>query len=451
MDPLHELTDHIRKEDLILAIRRLTGETEILLSEVVDVKRATSGIEGFTSTVVRVHASYRVRGDSEEHRVSFVAKTAPLEESQMEIVKSCRVFIREGVYFTEIVPLMLKASAGRVELPLPVCYHAVYDGVNDAIYMEDLGAKGFRTPRRTYQLDGLDLDHCIVALKNLGRLHALAFAAERLLPKEKGSILKIFPDLAKDAVIYDRKPGQPQQPYQGMVERGLEVVLMISKQLEGLPKKAEATGILGKVLEGLWPTLKRLIEPRQGGINILTHGDYWLNNIMFRYGVNGVTPVEAKIIDFQVARYCHPAVDVINFMYISTRRPMRDKHFDMLVNEYYNSMVETLSALDQPIPISLVDFKLDLFGVYRTFGVIVSAAFLPLMMLGEDFVPSNADEMTKEKYEDFFKTGCSSLILQRYASDSNYRSKVEVELREFIEVILPDGLDSIESSPLMIS
>ncbi|XP_046392338.1 uncharacterized protein LOC124160523 isoform X2 [Ischnura elegans] len=451
MDPEENLGDRMRREDLAVAIGCMTGDPEINLLGIIDAKRATGGVDGFTSVVLRVNAAYRTKRDEEtveDRRAALVVKTAPTVESQIFVAKACRVFIREGVFFRDVVPLMRKASAGRVEVPVPECYLAISDGENDAIYMEDLAARGFRTPDRSYQVEGLDLNHCVLAMKALGRLHALGIAAERLLPAGV-SVMETFPDIAKDATIYDREPGEPEPFFKGLVEKGFEVVTKICKHLDGLPKAAAESGVLENVLKGLWPSLKRLIKPSEKGMNVIAHGDYWMNNIMVKYESDGVTPIDAKILDFQAVRYCHPAVDVMNFMHICTQRNFRDKYFESLVNDYYDSMTETLKAISQPIPFSKEDFVADLYGKYRTFGVIISNIYLPMMMLGEEFAPSNAEDMTEERYDDLFKSGCSSSILRRYASDSRYRAKMDVLIREFVEVVLPYGLDSVELSPLL--
>ena len=52
-------------------------------------------------------------------------------------------------------------------------------------------------------------------------------------------------------------------------------------------------------------------------IDTCCHGDFWSNNIMFKYSADGVVE-KTMLIDFQLINYGHPAYDVLYLLYLSS-------------------------------------------------------------------------------------------------------------------------------------
>ncbi|XP_071447610.1 uncharacterized protein [Hetaerina americana] len=449
-----DLSSLVTREEVLKALRGVPGREDVHLLDDYTVERASSGVEGFTSIILRVKVSYRLPGYDQAKSHVFFVKTMPQFEYQRELMKTSRVFSKEWLVFSEVAPLMAKVSAGRVTIPLPACYHGICTDDTAIFYMEDLVDSGYRAAGRSYLSDGLDYAHCSLVMKGLGKLHALSLAAEKTLDPGKGGWAGAFPEFNREFIYYIPGPGDPPVAIQNMVDSMIQNFKELCREVDGLPKEAEASGALERVLEGVWPTLCRLKETPPNNRNVLVHGDCWMNNMMFRYekGEEGEAkePVAVKFFDLQRSKCCHPSIDLLYFMYLSTRRPFREKYFSTLIDEYHSSLTENLEVLGAGFPpFSLVDFKEELMGEYKPFGLIICMFYSPIMLLGDEFLLPNADDMTADRMEEFFTTGSTPQIRLRFHSDPKFRSIVEDIVREFVDMALPNGLESVDSSPLL--
>lgn len=96
-------------------------------------------------------------------------------------------------------------------------------------------------------------------------------------------------------------------------------------------------------------------DPMANGFRVLSHGDAWLNNMMFR------SDEDALLLDFQGPCWATPALDLHYFFVSSVRDDVKIEHYDELIQFYYGELVEALSKLkfDGVIP-SFEEFKIDL-------------------------------------------------------------------------------------------
>ena len=91
-----------------------------------------------------------------------------------------------------------------------------------------------------------------------------------------------------------------------------------------------------------------------GPLACILHGDYWINNMLFKYHDKNHTqvgeesssiPLCLKMIDFQVSRIGHPLSDVLYFFYTSTKPETREKHMLVLLRYYFDTLTTDLRLL----------------------------------------------------------------------------------------------------------
>ena len=122
-----------------------------------------------------------------------------------------------------------------------------------------------------------------------------------------------------------------------------------------------------------------LAEPMGNGFQVLNHGDMWVNNFMLKYDSDG-SPIDVKLIDYQMSFWASPAADLIYFLISSIQDDIKVDHFDELVAYYHSVLVESLNKLkyDGVIP-TLEELNADIL-VKGHFGEITINTLLTIII-----------------------------------------------------------------------
>lgn len=89
----------------------------------------------------------------------------------------------------------------------------------------------------------------------------------------------------------------------------------------------------------------KVAEPMRCGLQILTHGDVWVNNFMIKYDSEN-NPIDVLLIDFQMSFWSSPAVELIYFFISSLRDDIKVERFDDLVEFYHSELFNSLKTLN---------------------------------------------------------------------------------------------------------
>lgn len=80
------------------------------------------------------------------------------------------------------------------------------------------------------------------------------------------------------------------------------------------------------------------IDLNMNGLDgVITHGDAWQNNLMFKNDKNGI-PMEISMLDWQVSRIASPLLDVMYFIFSCTTKELRDAHYDDFLKTYHHTL-----------------------------------------------------------------------------------------------------------------
>lgn len=131
--------------------------------------------------------------------------------------------------------------------------------------------------------------------------------------------------------------------------------------------------------------LKALIQSNRSDsgnlkFSVLCHGDFWKNNVLFKYGKNG-NIVDVKFVDFQMAVFTSPSIDLSYFIFTSSAPDIKLQKYDYFVKFYHDHLVKWLNffGYKSHIP-TLKELQIDMLerGLY---GMMSCIASLPMCIV----------------------------------------------------------------------
>lgn len=171
----------------------------------------------------------------------------------------------------------------------------------------------------------MDSHHAKIALSALARYHALGIAMKNKRPDffkksiSKGQILGM--DFFRLNYAYDE----------------------LLKNFKGTPCFSKHMDIIESCISNMTDGRTFKILPNEPWATI-THGDFWVNNILFRKDEFG-NVADVKLIDYQFYLYASPVRDLPYFLFGSLDETTMTDHFDELLDVYFENFLKTLERL----------------------------------------------------------------------------------------------------------
>jgi len=91
----------------------------------------------------------------------------------------------------------------------------------------------------------------------------------------------------------------------------------------------------------------QVIALNEENLNVILHGDCWMNNMMFRYENN--QPDAVKLIDFQISFYNSFANDLQYFIFSSAKADVITNSLDELLTKYFEKFIEVAPKLQDSV------------------------------------------------------------------------------------------------------
>ena len=80
------------------------------------------------------------------------------------------------------------------------------------------------------------------------------------------------------------------------------------------------------------------------GLNVLAHGDFWLNNMMIKSNESN-EPEDLLMLDFQASSWASPGLDLHYFITSSVHDDVKIACYDEFIKHYYDQFTESLRKL----------------------------------------------------------------------------------------------------------
>ncbi|CAH0677863.1 unnamed protein product [Spodoptera exigua] len=333
--------------------------------------------------------------DGELVSYNIVLKLAPINEQYRVSGAVTVMFARETYVYSNLLKAyreILQRLPVRSQYIIPKCYYVQQEYCKEFIALQDMTVEGYRP--YTHEMF-LDLDHTLVSLKSLAKLHSLSFILQHEKPQQYEDIMTICVPLTEST----------NSRYMDIVKDRLD------KAMKKFPA-SNITPLLQKLRKNCAKYFKAAVY--SVGNTCICHGDVWKENIMYKYEDN--KPVSACLIDYQTTRKCSPAFDVMYLILSSTNSELRNKYLQQLLEIYYRTLEITLKdgGIDSQTVYSRQMFISDMKTVAPACFITANTALWLSNGLQEEghvrskHVWTTKDE--KEKAVEKYKTIVSSMI-----------------------------------------
>lgn len=319
-----------------------------------DTKPAIAVGDNYSSCLFRTKLTIQ-DGEKNQDKI-IIVKSLPNSDKFVENIREWKFFVKEAEMLSDILPKIhdVLSEVGDFPVLFPRVFY-YQDQPNELLIMEDLCESGYGGANR---FEGLDLDHCVLVMEGIATLHA-------------GSL-----------ELFKREPDVIKKYSKGFWEANVKMKKMYGDSLDVGIEKLELWGNvdyaekLKRIVDIFPDQVFEAVKREDDTFSILTHGDMWLNNMMFKTSKEG--KVEAvKFVDFQLAAYNNPTLDLIYFLFISPRNDVRIKYLEFLLETYHKKFTKVCQALNIETNYSLENLKAD-FKKRLAFALGVTLTVFPL-------------------------------------------------------------------------
>ncbi|XP_070521435.1 uncharacterized protein [Cardiocondyla obscurior] len=343
------------------ALQQSENDSSIQVSSIFSESATTKG-DNYVSDVIRITVEFsRDQGD---HRItekkSIIAKVSPTDGgSRQKLVEDVGYFNFEISMMSNTLNKMNELLGPKHRVSGKSLY--IHKGNPTVLVMEDLTPLGFHKADRS---SSLDLAHCTLALQGLARFHAATVALCEKEPKQKEMYTK--------GVFHEEHPLEMKSYF----ITGTKALANECANWSGFKKYAEK---IAKFSDRIYEIGIDASKFSEDDFNVITHGDFSVNNMLFKYDNDG-KPIEHICIDFQLCSYTSPAIDLLYFFNTSAPDVIESKQ-NILLNEYLETLSATMNQLGcKTRPPTMEELKAVL-KRRASYGMITSFTVLPLLRL----------------------------------------------------------------------
>lgn len=375
--------------------------------------------DGFMGIMVRVVIEGQRQGQAD--KLALICKMPPADKVRRDLFHTNRAFINEIYAYDVMLPVMLKFQQDK-SVPrevgffrFPKCYGTFADpeAGDFAIVLEDLREAGYQMWDK---LETLDYAHARLVISELGRFHALSFA----LRDQRSDVFAELKLRKADFMLNMIESEVGSKTWK-------EMYVIASETLE--PNETELSDKMRTLAETFVHRLRQCCEANASEpFGVLCHGDFWNNNMMYRYE-EGI-PAEVYLIDWQLVQFCSPATDLTLFLFTSTEKSLRDEHYANMLSTYHECLADGLQAMgSDPNAFKMTDLH-DQLQKFAQYGLILAPMYVRVITTNPNDIP-DLDEMS-HKVEQANKTN-TELEMDEMLMGNNpaYKKRVADVIRDY--------------------
>ena len=342
-----------------------------------DVKEAVSKGDNYLSTLYRIMVECNEsNGGNGINKYFLILKTLPKGEMFQKLVSESQSFEKELQMYSSTLPAMYCTTKAKLR-PLSARYMPT--NMKNVIVLEDLQQLGYKMANRH---TGLDLEHCEMTVRALARFHAVSVA----LHKSDPACMDMYSE------GFYKETEEARERMHAHLSYNLQ---SLASRIEKWPGFEPCADKIRKMIPTAVDQMIKFMQPKKDSLNVLNHGDCWVNNIMFHYSQETGKVDDIRLVDFQLARFSSPVLDLQYFLCTSTNDEVRFRQRDHLLSEYHAEFRDTLEVLDLDRDQYTLEQLKEEFEEKEMFGLLVVCSVLWAMLARSSDLP-DFSQMTEE-------------------------------------------------------
>ncbi|XP_046672151.1 uncharacterized protein LOC124362040 [Homalodisca vitripennis] len=360
------------------------------------VSPAVAAGNNYMSHLFRVSVEYSVAG-SDIQVNSFIVKVPISKGVITKHLDKADFYAKEPRIYKELLPKFSKIINYEFGPRLFRC------PLKNGMVLKDLLEEGYVLCDKFKQLD---FAHCKIVYTTLAKFHAASVACNH-----------DDPELTKQLGINMRYTSRNVM-YLPFTKSALKYFKNALGEMEGCEL---ATELVLSRADLVAESITDFCKPKANGLNVLNHGDVWINNLLFKK-LNSGEVVDVKFIDFQVSRWGSPVQDLLFFLWTSANeevREYRQKELFTLYRHTLNSSLEQLGCLER---LSEQEMEDDLRAAVD-FVLLTISGTLPFVRSGSDGAVTIGD-LSAEQIKSFD-------VLKHLYSNKRFREVLPKIVQQF--------------------
>jgi Ecdysteroid kinase-like family len=246
--------------------------------------------------------------------------------------------------------------------------------------------------------DKLDEKHIRLMTESIAQLHAVSYAL-KIQNRQK------FDEFVASFRAYPFK-SDSKNMFDGLYNIALERLYRHVNSTDQNPEyKAAVIKVYQKYIERPSAILQQFLDD-DPDFNIIIHGDYNRNNVMFKYdSAEGFeNPISVKMFDFQWTKYASPVLDLSFYLYMNLDPAILEESWERILKFYHETLISTLSKIlkcqkdDKRLaPLNFQAFMKH-FAKFAFYGCTISTWFLPIMLADLESCKNIEAELNKNLF-----------------------------------------------------
>nr|XP_026487281.1 uncharacterized protein LOC113394256 [Vanessa tameamea] len=341
----------------------------------VTVRKITTGGNNFLGELYEIDIDGETSETKNENNI-FLKRI--IQNDDFRIYSIPEVYKKEAFFYKELGKVFDELQE-NVNIPGEDRFKMVksYEETNnEVIILENLTKKNFKT---MFRMDVMSIEFAKLSIEQLAKLHGLSFVLQKRRPEYFETKIKTI----KQSMVYD-------DYWNEFVTKTCE--LSVSKFNDVTKEK------ISKFFEYSLDKYPKYMNGLHSQIKCLCHGDYKMNNILFKEEDGKIT--EAIPIDFQQIYFGCPVIDLIYFIYAASDRDFRKQHLYYLKDLYYETLTRFLNyfAIDVSTVCPRDEFE-ECFKHSLDYALMYTLYMLQMFFVTDDIPDISKDELLEMKIQ----------------------------------------------------